>query len=154
MAPSGVHWRCTISVANFFYRNHGAILNEIVLGDHSEQATTIVARFTSGQDNQYFMWNDASQDNARSLADKFLTRFLKLAELDKGCDYPYAGWYLRLLWLAKAGWLPVVLSDYSDVSYDRVPLQDVRPKEWPRDNEETPTLPLPPSGELQQDYKI
>jgi hypothetical protein len=90
----------------------------------------------------------------RALANKFLSRFLKLAELGAGWDYPYAGWYLRLLWLAEAGWLPVVLSDYGDVSSKLVPLQDVRPKEWARDNEEPPVLPLPPSGELQQDYKF
>jgi len=29
---------------------------------------------------------------------------------------------------------------------------DVRPKEWHVDKDETPILPLPPPGELQQDY--
>ena len=64
----------------------------------------------------------------------------------------YAGWYQRLLGLAEAGWLPVVLRDYNPVSYDRVSLDDVRPKEWHVDKDETPILPLPPPGELQQDY--
>jgi hypothetical protein len=116
------------------------------------QATAMVARYTSGQDNHYFDWNDAEQDDVRSLANKFLDRFRRLADFGKGWDYPYAGWYQRLLWLAEAGWLPVVLRDYNPVSYDRVPLDDVRPKEWHVDKDETPILPLPPPGELQQDY--
>ena len=67
----------------------------------------MIAHYTSGDDNEYFTWKDAQQDTARVLADKFLSRFLKLAELGAGWDYPYAGWYLRLLWGAEAGWLPV-----------------------------------------------
>ena len=154
MSSSGAYWRCWISPVNFFYRNHGAILLEkAVMSDGDEiQATTMVARYTSGQDNHYFDWNDAEQDDVRSLANKFLDRFRRLADFGKGWDYPYAGWYQRLLWLAEAGWLPVVLRDYNPVSYDRVPLDDVRPKEWHVDKDETPILPLPPPGELQQDY--
>jgi hypothetical protein len=53
----------------------------------------------------------------------------------------------------ESGGLPIVFSDYNAVSYDRVPLQDVRPREWHVDENETPILPLPPPGELQQDYK-
>jgi hypothetical protein len=158
MAASGLHWRCTISLVSLFYRNHGAILNEFAFSradDHdSEQATAIIAYCTSADENEYFTWKDARQYNARALADKFLSRFLKLAELGAGWDYPYAGWYLRLLWFAEAGWLPVVLSDYGDVSSERVPLLDVRPKGWRRDKEEAPILPLPHPGELQQDYKF
>jgi hypothetical protein len=48
------------------------------------------------------------------------------------------------------GWLPVVLSDYADVSFDCIPLYDV----WParKEGDRPPILPLPPAGELQQDY--
>ena len=41
-------------------------------------------------------------------------------------DYAYAGWYLRLLGLAEAGWLPIVSADYAPVVYDRIPLGDFR----------------------------
>ena len=92
-------------------------------------------------------------DNVRLCADKFLKRFRVVADSGQGWDYPYAGWYQRLLGLAEAGRLPVVLQDYGDVSYDRVPLDDVRPREWHVDQEETPILPLPPPGELQEDYR-
>ena len=154
MAPSGAYWRCLIGPVNFFYRNHGAILHEeagTVLDDEVQERATI-ARYTSGQANQYFGWNDAQKDDARSLTDKFIKRFRIVADSGQGWDYRYAGWYQRLLGLAEAGWLPVVLRDDSEVSYDRVPLEDVRPKEWHVDQEETPSLPLPPPGELQQDY--
>ena len=92
-------------------------------------------------------------DDVRSLADKFLERFRLVAGSGHGWDYPYAGWYQRLLGLAEAGWLPVVLRDESEVSYDRIPLEDVRPIEWHLDREEAPILPLPPPGELQRDYR-
>ena len=75
-----------------------------------------------------------------------------LARRGKGWDYPYAGWYLRLQGLADAGWLPVVLSDDARVVYDQISLRDVRPKGWRRDVDEEIILPLPPAGELQQDY--
>ena len=74
MAPSGIYWRCSISAANVFYRNHGDVFDEWAAStpdnDHV-QATAMVARYTSGQDNHYFGWNDAEQDDTRSLADKF-----------------------------------------------------------------------------------
>jgi hypothetical protein len=117
------------------------------------QETAIVARYTSGQGNHYFDWTDTEQDNARSLSEKFVSRFRVLADRGKGWDYPYAGWYARLLGLGERGWLPVVLTDYNSVSYDRIPLDDLRPKEWRLDPNEAPTLPLPPPGELQADHR-
>jgi hypothetical protein len=67
--------------------------------------------------------------------------------------FDHGGWYQRLLGLAEAGWLPVVLRDYVEVVYDQIPLDDVRPREWQVPQGETPTLPNPPPGELQQDYR-
>jgi hypothetical protein len=121
MAPSGIHWRCWIGSVKFFYRNHGAILCEVMPSSDDEvQERASIARYTSGQTNEYFGWKDAQTDDVRSLADKFLNRFRLVADSGQGWDYPYAGWYQRLLGLAEGGWLPVVLSDYSDVSYDRI----------------------------------
>jgi hypothetical protein len=116
------------------------------------QTRATIAGYTSGQENEYFGWKDAQTDDARSLADKFLKRFHAVADSGQGWDYPYAGWYQRLLGLAEAGWLPIVLSDCSEVSYERIPLEDVRPEEWRVNQEKTPRLPLPPPGELQEDY--
>jgi hypothetical protein len=156
MSPSGMHWRCWIGPATLFYRNHGAVLLDATPGmeDTAEvQATAQVARYTSGQGNRYFDWQDAEKDNARALADKFFDRFRTLAASGHRWDYAYAGWHQRLLGLAEAGWLPIVLTDYNAVSFDRIPLDDFRPMEWRRPNEEIPNLPFPPGGQLQQDYK-
>jgi hypothetical protein len=38
-----------------------------------------IADYSSGQENEYFGWNDAAEDDARSLADKFVERFDRLA---------------------------------------------------------------------------
>jgi hypothetical protein len=119
--------------------------------DDAQSAATAV--YSSAQENKYFEWKDAQRDTVRSLADKFVDRFPVVARSGQGWDYPYAGWYQRLLGLAEAGWFPVVLRDESEVSFDRIPLDDLRPTEWRVNQEETPTLPLPPPGELQQDYR-
>ena len=155
MSPSGAYWRCWIGPVKFFYQNHGAILDEesAVGPDEEVQERTSVARYTSGQENEYFGWKDAQGDDVRSLADKFVTRFRILADGGKGWDYPYAGWYQRLLGLAEAGWLPVVLKDYHTVSYDCIPLEDLRPREWSAGQEERPILPVPPPGKLRKNYE-
>ncbi len=106
MSPSGTSWRCWIGPDKLFYRDHGAVLCQTAaaLGDNGEmQSTSMIARYTSGNDNHYFGWDDAEHDNARSLADKFLERFRMLARSGEGWNYAYAGWYQRLLGLAERG---------------------------------------------------
>jgi hypothetical protein len=144
-------WRCSIAPALFFYRNHGAIHME----SHETEAhkATMVARYSGADGNRYFGWNDSATDNARSLADKFLARFLLLADAGRGWDYPYAGGYLRLLGYAERGWLPYLFAEYESLSFERLHLSDVRPAEWKPSAEEPPVLPLPPAGMLQQDYR-
>jgi hypothetical protein len=156
MSPSGTYWRCWIGPDTLFYRNHGAILCQTTaaMADNSElQPTSMIARYTSGDDNHYFGWDDAKHDDARSLAHKFLDRFGMLVRDSAGWSYAYAGWYQRLLGLAERGWLPVVLSDYNAVTYKQIPLNDCRPTEWQSSNEKKPSLPLPPAGKLQQNYQ-
>lgn len=144
-SPSGLHWRCVIGPADGFYRNHGAIMLGAMMSE--------TANFTSGQENEYFGWRDAGQDDARSLADKFVERFDRLAERGRGWDYPYAGWYVQLLGVVEAGWLPFVLADNVEIRFNCVPLNDVRPDEWKTDRvDEKPFLGMPPAGELRQDY--
>jgi hypothetical protein len=155
MSPSGTSWRCWIGPDTLFYRNHGAIFGETAatLADNNElQSSSMIARYTSGDENHYFGWQDAENDSARSLAEKFLVRFSKLARCGEGWSYAYAGWYQRLLGLADRGWLPVVLSDYNSFSYEQIALDDCRPAEWRTSNEEKPSLPLPPAGKSRQNY--
>ena len=146
MSPSGNHWRCWISPDTLFYRDHGAYLRDT---DFSEtQSASLSARYTSGDENHYFGWADSEDDDARSLADKFLVRFSRLAGEGEGWSYTYAGWYQRLLGLADRGWLPVVISDNSMSSLKKINLHDLRPAEWRAEGDKDPSLPLPPSGKL------
>jgi hypothetical protein len=112
MSPSGMYWRCAIGSSDYFYRNHGAMLLKdcpLDVSNDQPQTTGVVAHYTSGQENHYFGWNDSERDSPRSLADKFVDRFSRLAASGSGWDYPYAGWFLRALGLAEAGWFPFVL---------------------------------------------
>jgi hypothetical protein len=151
MAPSGCYWRCWIGPDTLFYRNHGGFLCDEGY-DEEVQSTSLSARYTSGQENHYFGWRDAENDDARSLADKFLARFTGLASRGEGWSYAYAGWYQRLLVLADRGWMPVVLSDDDTFSYKKINHHDLRPAEWRTENEKKPSLPLPPRGKLPQDH--
>jgi hypothetical protein len=88
------------------------------------------------------------------LADKFVNRFSNLVDAGAGWDYPYAGWLLRVLGLAEAGWIPFVFADYASVRFDFMFLSDARSKEGnANDSGKTPALPLPPAGESRQDYQ-
>lgn len=138
------------SVRTRSYRNHGAYLSDA--GCEEDQSISLSARYTTGADH-YFDWQDADKDDARTLADKFLARFTRLAGQGEGWSYVYAGWYQRLLGLAGRAWIPVVASDYGSFSFSRVTLENHRLPEWRTANDKTPTLPLPPSGKLQEDLK-
>src|ERR1700730_13410415 len=77
LSSSGNAWRCWIGPDTVFYRNLGAYLCD---KDFDEmQSTSLNARYTTGADH-YFDWQDADHDDARTLADKFLVRFCRLAE--------------------------------------------------------------------------
>jgi hypothetical protein len=143
-------WRCSIGPASLFYRNHGAMLLDA--WDTEPQPASMVARYTSAAGNQYFGWDDAAADTARKLADKFVERFSALAERGRGYDYPYAGWYQRLLGYAEQGWMPYVFSEYENTSFEKLHLQDLRTTKLQNVRDEPMVLPVPPSGELKQDY--
>lgn len=149
VAGSGNAWRCWIGPDTLFYRDHGAYLRAAWDLDET-QSTSPTAPYTTGA-KHYFNWQDANQDDARTLADKFLARFTSLTAQGEGWSYAYAGWYQRLLGLAEQGWMPVVLADYSPFLRTKIPLQDLRPAEWRTENDQKPTLPLPPGGKLQKD---
>lgn len=147
MAPSGNYWRCWIGPDTLFYRDHGAYLRDADFGN--AQSASAIARYSSGEENRYFGWQDSEKDDAKSLADKFLIRFARIAGEGEGWSYTYAGWYQRLLGLADRGWLPVVISDDSLSSLKKINLHDLRPPEWRTEGDKDPSLPLPPAGKLQ-----
>lgn len=154
VAPSGCHWRCTIGPAMLFHRDHGAVPKDVVVLDDVPQSAQLLARYTTGQENRYFDWTDAAADDARGLAAKFLERFSTIAGYGSGWDYAYAGWFQRLLGLAEAGYLPRALWDpIEPFPRDHIPVDDFRPEEWKRRDEPPPALlPMPPPGELQEDW--
>jgi len=143
-------WRCSIGPVILFYRNHGAMLADP--WGMEVQREAMVAHYTSAAGNHYFDWSDGGADTARILADKFVERCAALAQCGRGWDYDYGGWYERLLGYAENGWIPYVFADYESASFEKVYLQDLRPAEWRKPDEESPFLPLPPSGKLQEDY--
>lgn len=160
-APSGNHWRCEIAPATIFFRNHGAMLWDPAFYNAAvdvapRESMGIAAKYTSGQasDGSFFGWSDAAQDDARELASKFIERYPQIVREGSGWDYPYAGWFQRLLGLAERGFLPVVLWDAVDIPFDHVPLRDVRPSTWILEGPSAEIfLPLPPGGELDQDFR-
>jgi hypothetical protein len=127
MNSSGTAWRCWIGPDTLFYRNHGAYLRDTGFSD--QQPISLSARYTTGEENHYFGWEDAEKDDARTLAEKFLARFTELSRQGEGWSYAYAGWYQRLLGLADRGWMPVVIDDNGS-STKKINLYDLRPAEW------------------------
>jgi hypothetical protein len=152
MSASGHAWRAWIGPDTMFYRNHGAYLDGAWNPDERQQSTSATACYTTGA-HHYFGWQDADKDDARTLADKFLARFTRLAGQGEGWSYAYAGWYQRLLGLAERGWMPVVIDD-DGCSTKKINLYDRRPAEWRTENEKEPSLPLPPGGKSQRTIKL
>jgi len=151
-------WRCEIAPASVFHRNHGGLLwNPAFYHSGNDVAPRelmdVSAKYTSASalDGSYFDWDDASKDDARTLAAKFVNRFASLCRLGEGWDHEYAGWFLRAVGLAERGWMMSMFDEYSPPSLAGVGLLDVRPEVWKQGETERPLLPLPPPGELQQD---
>ncbi len=103
LAPSGGNWRCGVSHVGDVRRDRGA---RFVDGARD------VARYTTGQDNVYFGWKDATGDSVKQLAQKFLERFPEICEKARLRDWEYAGWYVEMLGFAERGEMPVALADW------------------------------------------
>lgn len=105
MAPSGVHWRCSITHAGNITAD-GLRLREP--GDPS-----LVASYSTGAGDRYFDWPDAPGRSARELGMMFLERFPHVAEKGTGRDWAYAGWLTEMLGRAERDHgLPVFFADY------------------------------------------
>jgi|GEM_PF-1433922 len=97
-------WRCYIGPAVQFHKD----------------GWTPVGRpgllYTTHQNDDYFGWTDATHDDARHLAVKFLERHPELARDAAGEDFAYAGWFARTLGRAEHGRLP---ESFGGRSYQR-----------------------------------
>lgn len=128
LSPSGGAWRVSITPVSNILRTHGAMV-----ADYHR----LSARYTSGDENLFFEWQDAREDSARALADKFEQRFPEVLAAAAGRDWAYAGWYVEMLGVAESGALPVAYADwYEPQAPGRLKTTDT-----------TRDLPLPPPGE-------
>lgn len=75
MSPSGMYWRVEIS---------------------AHECTEIV-RYSSGERNHYFGWDDAEHDTPHDLALKFCDRFPALVRKAEKATSKYAAWYADML---------------------------------------------------------
>jgi hypothetical protein len=106
MAPSGMHWRCSLIPAD-------------LINDWNGQWSQIpsdleYASYSSGSGNEYFGWKDAKSDNAHELASKFVLRFPELSRAAFGRDWNYSGWYTELMGIVERGCIPYAFSDGED----------------------------------------
>lgn len=111
MAPSGCYWRCHITSSDNIRGN----------GWEPKDWNKGIALYTSGDEDKYFGWSDASGKSARQLASLFVERFPEIASKGAGWDWVYAGWYVAMLGAAEAGDFPVYFADY-DVDLPEVGL--------------------------------
>src|SRR4051794_14818400 len=63
MAPSGVHWRCTVTPVSNISRQHGA---RLIAWD------TLAANYSSSQEREYFGWPSAPHATPSRRADLFV----------------------------------------------------------------------------------
>lgn len=103
MSASGCYWRCAITPKSNILRTHGAMLADY---EH------LVAQYSSGQDNEYFEWEDAKHDDVQELAKKFTQRFAEIVDSARGDDWNYAGWYVRMLGYAEREMFPIAYADW------------------------------------------
>ena len=135
MSPSGCYWRCAITPRSNVLRSHGAMLSD---------DERLVAHYTSGQDNEYFGWTDAAQDDVQQLAAKFTERFGEIVAASHGDDWNYAGWYVRMLGYAERELFPVSYADWIEEPDPRfLPL-------WGGESD----LPMPPPGDVEDRREI
>ncbi len=133
MAPSGMHWRCSITHVGNILDTHGAMfMNQSVDAAH----------YSSSQETEYFGWTDAASDTAAELADKLIHRFSWIARNGHGRDWLYAGWYVEMLGLAEKGAFPIAYADW---------YEDPEPGWLPTSGVQQTRLPMPPGGEASPD---
>lgn len=123
MAPTGLHWRCTITSADNVAPDGLSIRTA---------GNGLIARYTSGQGSHYFDWPGADRMTARQLAVHFLSAFPLIAERGAGRDWPYAGWLTDVLGRAEHCSFVVFAADYP---LDEAELREWRPPPVPEDRE-------------------
>lgn len=107
MAPSGMHWRCSIT--------HAGNMSDDGLRVVDYTSSEDVASYSTGSQDRYFGWSDAQGRSARELAKGFAERFPQIVKMGEGRDWAYAGWLTEAIGRAERGGLfslPVFFADY------------------------------------------
>ncbi len=129
LSGSGCYWRCAVTHIGNILARHGALCKDFDCD---------TAKYTSGQDNCYFGWEDARHDSAWQLAEKFVVRFPTICNRGTGVDWPYAGWYVQMLGFVDRGIFPIAYADWYDSANPR----------WLATTEGLDgKMPMPPGGE-------
>lgn len=103
MSPSGGSWRCSIAPRSNILRSHGAML---------KSWDRLAALYSSAQDNEYFGWPDAQNDDVKTLVVKFQERMPEIVEASRGTDWEYVGWYVSMLGYAERELFPIAYADW------------------------------------------
>lgn len=131
-SSSGAYWRCSVVPIDSVLVSNGSLVPSCWWD------RVVATTYTTGQDNQYFGWPDASGASARELAGLFIDRLPDICDRGLGRDWTYAGWYTELLGFADQGFLPVAYDEgfTADVGHIRL-VEGGEHREYP----------LPPPGE-------
>jgi len=130
MAPSGMHWRCSITTASNISSINGALIPFI--GEDGD----LIARYSSADGNRYFGLEDTENADSKELAKLFIRRFPRIAEAGCDKDWEYAGWYQWMLKLTDPDTFPIAYADWD------LPLDCLSTTGRQNDIE----IPLPPPG--------
>ena len=135
-------YRVYVGPVAIFSRKNGANIVEPIDDTY--------AGYSSASGSAYFGWTDATTDDARSLAEKFISRFPAIAERGRGRDWRYAGWLSELLSVFEQfpSRLPIVQDEYMEPSGDSLttlPLRLYGVRDG-RDDGGEMDFPLPPPG--------
>ena len=127
-------WNCIFVPNVYTSSHHGAMLHDsedFLLHDKS------AASFSSGHKDKHFGWSNAGALTPLKWAHRFLREFPILANLGKGSDWAYAGWYQEMIRLTASANLPVASSDalFEDKREGLMPTWGERSDVW---------IPLPP----------
>lgn len=104
-------WRCNITAA-------GNIASDGFTIRSFDEASGLVAPYSSAGGSGYFGWPDAPALNARQMADRFLQAFPKIASAGAGRDWMYAGWLTDVLGRAEQGNREDLVTLYGDEGFD------------------------------------
>lgn len=138
-------FRLAIAPKRYFSERNGAVIPQ-------SQLTGSNVAITGAGD--YFGWVDTANDDARTLAQKFIARFPEIANQGKERDWAYAGWLAELVgFLEQGDWIPTLWwenmkGNSEDLQTLPIWIADQDNLQWEGIasviSPENPTFPLPP----------